>query len=115
MIAVINNVVVMNNATASYIYNYFLTTETLVYWLISAGIATISGLNTDFRADWGLITFEEENCFLRKYLRFPKAFYYVVMSFNVLLILGWVLTISNNTADGLGINMIYFLMILSYV
>lgn len=56
MNSVVNNIFVINNVTASFIYSYFLTTGTLVYWIVSAGVATISGLIAEFRSDWGLIT-----------------------------------------------------------
>jgi len=38
-----------------------------------------------------------------------------MIGIDALLILGWTLTISNNLAAQFGLNMVYFLMILSYV
>jgi hypothetical protein len=58
MLAVIANICILNNTTASYVYSAFLNTGTLVYWIISAIIATVVGLNGDFKSDWGLISFE---------------------------------------------------------
>ena len=48
-----------NNVLSSYLYNTYLSTGLLIYWIISAIIATFAGLNADVRADFGLISFDK--------------------------------------------------------
>lgn len=106
----------MNTVITSYFYNANPSNDSLFhYWLVSAAFSTIAGIQADLRADWGLISFDEEDCILRKHKYFPRATYFIVSAIDIVLNVGWVLTISNNTANDIGINAVYFLMILSYV
>lgn len=41
--------------------------------------------------------------------------YCILIPVDIVLNIGWVLTISNNLSENVGINTVYFLMILSYV
>jgi hypothetical protein len=104
-----------NNVLSSFLYNSYLSTGLLVYWIISAIIATFAGLNADVRADFGLISFDEEDCLLRKYKRFPRATYFIVVVIDFFLNVGWVFSVSNNLSFADSINPIYFLMVLSYI
>lgn len=104
-----------NNVLSSYLYNTYLSTGLLVYWIISAIIATFAGLNADIRADFGLISFDEEDCLLRKYKRFSRATYFIVVVIDFFLNIGWVFSVSNNLSFADSINPIYFLMVLSYI
>jgi len=51
----INSLFVLNTATAAFVYNRSLDSRLQIYWICSVILSTIVGLNTDFRADWGLI------------------------------------------------------------
>lgn len=104
-----------NNVLSSFLYNIYLSTGLLVYWIISAIIATFAGLNADIRADFGLISFDKEDCILRKYKRFPRATYFIVAIIDFFLNVGWVFSVSNNLSFADSINPIYFLMVLSYI
>lgn len=58
--AAINAICNMNTMISSYLYNAYSTTQGfLVYWILSAIASTLTGLNTDYRTDWGLISFDE--------------------------------------------------------
>lgn len=105
----------LNNVLSSFLYNTYLSTGLLVYWIISAIIATFAGLNADIRADFGLISFDKEDCLLRKYKRFPRATYFIVVVIDFFLNIGWVFSVSNNLSFADSINPIYFLMVLSYL
>lgn len=48
----------MNTAISAFCYSTFLTNQLWVYWAISASLSTCTGCNADFRADWGLISFD---------------------------------------------------------
>jgi hypothetical protein len=104
-----------NTVVSSYLYNIHLTKELQIYWLVSAALSTIASIQGDLRANWGFISFDEEDCLLRKFKVFPRAVYFIASGLDMLLNVGWVLTISNNLAANMGINMVYFLMILSYI
>lgn len=105
----------LNTVISAFLYGLYLTDGLLTYWLVSAALSTLAGIQADLRADWGLISFDREDCILRKYKTLPRGVYFMVAVVDIVLNIGWVLTISNNTASGLGIDMVYFLMILSYV
>jgi hypothetical protein len=105
----------MNTVISSYLYNIYLTDKFLTYWIVSAGLSTIASIHADLRADWGLISCDKEDPILRRYKYFPRATYFIASVINMILNIGWVLTISNNTADNIGVNPVYFLMILSYI
>lgn len=105
----------MNTVISSFLYNTYLTNELKTYWIVSAIFSTIAGIQADLRADWGLISFDKEDCILRKYKMFPRATYFIVSAIDIVLNIGWVLTLSNSTADDIGLNPVYFLMILAYV
>lgn len=104
-----------NNVLSSYLYNTYLSDGLLIYWIISAIIATFAGLNADIRADFGLISFDKEDCLLRKYKRFPRPTYFIVVVIDFFLNIGWVFSVSNNLSFADSINPIYFLMVLSYI
>jgi hypothetical protein len=58
-------------AFASYLYGSNPSTRLLIYWIISAAVSTITGIHADFKADWGMLSFDsDEDCFLRKNLLF---------------------------------------------
>jgi hypothetical protein len=105
----------MNTVVSAFIYGIYLRDGLLVYWLISAALSTLAGIQADLRADWGFISFDPEDCILRRYKTLPRSVYFTVAGVDIVLNVGWVLTVSNNTASGLGIDMVYFLMILSYI
>lgn len=105
----------LNAVISAFLYGHFLSEGLLTYWLVSAALSTLTGIQADLRADWGLISFDSEDCILRKYKTLPRSVYFAVAAVDIVLNVGWVLTVSNNTASGLGIDMVYFLMILSYI
>jgi hypothetical protein len=43
----------MNTVISSYFYNLYLTAELQKYWIISAALSTLAGIQADLRADWG--------------------------------------------------------------
>lgn len=43
----------MNTVISSYFYGHYLTEELRIYWIISAVMSTIAGIQADLRADWG--------------------------------------------------------------
>jgi hypothetical protein len=105
----------MNTVVSAFLYSASLSDGLFRYWVVSAVLSTLAGIQADLRADWGLLSFDAEDCLLRRYKGFPRSVYFLVAGVDVVLNVGWVLTISNNTASDVGINMVYFLMILSYV
>lgn len=105
----------MNNVISSFVYNTYLYKGLLTYWIISAIMATIAGINSDIRAIWGLISFDSEDCILRKTKTMPRSVYFAAMIADVILSVGWVFTVSNNLSFSDSVNPIYFLMILSYI
>ncbi len=78
-------------------------------------MSTIAGIQADFRADWGIISFDKEDCILRKYKLFERKVYYIVGVIDIILNIGWILTISNDLSTSFGLNPVYFLMILAYI
>lgn len=104
----------MNTVISSYFYNLYPTEDLRVYWLISAALSTIFGIQADLRADWGFFWIDK-GFTLRRFLGFPRITYYILIPVDIVLNIGWVLTISNNLSENVGINTVYFLMILSYV
>lgn len=78
-------------------------------------MSTIAGIQADFRADWGIISFDKEDCILRKYKLFERKVYYIVGVIDIILNIGWILTISNDLSNSFGLNPVYFLMILAYI
>ena len=83
--------------------------------MVSTGVSTLTAIHTDTRADWGLILQQDEDPWLRKNLTLPRKSYWVIIVVNIILNLAWVLTISNNFALDMGIDPLYFLMIITYV
>jgi hypothetical protein len=67
------------------------------------------------RADWGFFSYDKEDWILRKYKKYPRKVYFIVAFLDIILNIGWALTISNNLATNIGMNPIYYLMILAYV
>lgn len=55
----------LNSVLSSLIYNIYLFKGLFIYWIISATIATIAGINADIRAHWALISFSNEDFMLR--------------------------------------------------
>ena len=105
----------MNAVIASYLFGTYETRELLIYWIFSAAIATLAGINADFRADWGIFSFDEEDCLLRKYLFFKRKTYLVWGIVDAVLSIGWILTISNALRAFLSLNVLYFFMVLTYI
>lgn len=66
----------------------------LTYWIENASISTITFTNADLRVNWGLITFDEEDCFLRKHKIFKRHVYFICAGIDLILNVGWALTIS---------------------
>lgn len=104
----------MNTVISSYFYNLYPTEDLRIYWLISAALSTIFGIQADLRADWGFFWIDKGFA-LRRFLGFPRITYFILIPVDIVLNIGWVLTISNNLSENVGINTVYFLMILSYV
>jgi hypothetical protein len=48
-----------NTVLSSYLYNIYLTEGLQNYWLVSVALSTLAGIQADFRADWGIISFDE--------------------------------------------------------
>jgi hypothetical protein len=105
----------INTVISSYLYTIYLTNDLLIYWIVSTALSTLAGIQADFRADWGLFGIDKEDMILRKYIYFPRSSYFVMGAINIVLKIGWILTISNNTANNIGVNPVYFLMVLSYI
>lgn len=115
LIGLIAVVFSFNNVLSSFLYNIYLTDGLFAYWIVSAILATFAGLNADIRADFGLVSFDEEDCLLRKYKRFPRVTYFILVIIDFFLNIGWVFSVSNNLSFADSINPIYFLMVLSYI
>jgi len=49
----------INTVIASYIYGTYDTQQLMIYWIFSATIGTLANINADFRADWGILTFDK--------------------------------------------------------
>ena len=113
--ALTHNVLAIFTVTASLLYNIYLTDSLEVFWLFFAIFTTLTGIHTDFRADWGLILQDEGDPCLRGSLSMPRWVYPVVMSVDIVFNVAWVLTISNNIALSARIDPVYFLMIISYI
>ena len=73
------------------------------------------GANADLRADWGFVSYDKEDWLFRKYKKYPRKIYFMLAGLDIILNIGWALTISNNLASNIGLNPIYYLMILAYV
>lgn len=87
----------------------------LNFWIVVGSFATLARTNAEVRADWGLISFDEEDCLLRKHKQFRNIVYYVAMIANPIFDVAWVLTISNNVEAPLKINILYFFLLLSCI
>lgn len=100
---------------ASFCHGIYGTQQTLTFWIVIGLMATITRTNSEIRADWGMFSFSEESCFLRPNRTFRDSAYIICMILVPILDVAWVLTISNNTAPFLGINVLYFFLMLSYI
>lgn len=78
-------------------------------------MSTIAGIQADLRADWGFISFDKEDWILRKYKLFERRTYFIVTVIDIILNVGWILTISNDLSSNIGLSPVYFLMILAYI
>jgi hypothetical protein len=105
----------INTVVASYLYGTYDTPSLMVYWIFSAAIGTLANINADFRADWGILSFAEEDCLLKKYTYFSRKTFLVWGIIDAFLNVVWVLTISNALRAFLQINVLYFFMILAYI
>jgi hypothetical protein len=104
-----------NTITASYLYGTRGTDSMLVYFIISAIFSTMAGINADYRADWGILSLDEEDCLLRRFRYFNRKTYLFWAIVDAILNVAWVLTISNNIRAFLNINVLYFFMLLQYI
>lgn len=86
----------------------------LNFWIAVGSIATVARTHAEIRADWGLISLDQEDCLLRKNKRFSNIAYYLAMIATPILDVAWVLTISNN-AEAVKINVLYFFLLLSCI
>jgi hypothetical protein len=104
-----------NTVISAFLYNKYSTDQLFHYWIASACISTITGTNADLRADWGVISLDKEDCLLRKYKYFPRGVYFFCAGLDLLLNVGWALTISNNIANFFSIWVLYFFMLLTNI
>lgn len=102
-------------AFASYLYGSNPSSQLLTYWIVSAAISTITGIHADFKADWGMLSFDGEDCFLRKNLHYKRSTFYFWCVVDAILNVTWVLTVSNALNAFLNINVLYFFMIVQFL
>ena len=84
----------INTVVSSYLYGTYKTQPLLNYWIVSATFSTIIGTNADLRADWGIISFDKEDCLLRRHKMFQRWVYFLCAGLDLLLNIAWALTIS---------------------
>lgn len=84
----------LNTVVSSYLYGAYKSSQLMTYWIMSATISTLTGTNADLRADWGIISLDEEDCLLRKYKMFKRWVYFLCAVIDLLLNVVWALTIS---------------------
>ena len=107
-----------NGVTSSFVYGSGDNSESIgvvVYFYISMVVMTLFFIQADFRADWGIIGFDDEDCLLRKYIHFQRKTFLIWCIIDAILNIAWVLTISNNMRAFLNLNVLYFFMVLAYV
>jgi hypothetical protein len=102
-----------NTMISSFLYGTYGTSNYLYYWIVSACLSTLTGTNADLRADWGIISLDEEDCLLRKYKMFPRGVYFFCAFIDLILNIGWALTISSDIAAFFGINVLYFFILVT--
>lgn len=74
-----------------------------VPWLFISAVSTIYCYYLDLRNGWMLLEPQSKHCLLRKYLTFlPATNYYIIIIFNFLLRLSWMITISPAIVSSLG-------------
>lgn len=87
----------------------------LIYWIVSAAIATYTGVQADYKADWGIISFDEEDCLLRKNIHYKRSTFFFWAIVDAILNVAWVLTVSNTMNAFLKINVLYFFMVITFI
>lgn len=78
----------------------------LIYvWLTVAIINTIYAYSWDIKVDWGFLSKNTYHKFLRSNLSYPNiSFYYISILVNLILRLGWTVTLAPNLVDKLVLN-----------
>jgi hypothetical protein len=103
----------INTFVSSYIYSIY-GKEWIIYYVISITISTISGLNADYRADWGLISLNKGDWFLRDKKLFQNKIYYIFMAIDILLSILWTVSILSYYNEEINKIFIYWVFIFSY-
>lgn len=103
-------------STASIFYRLRLFSGALGLWLTFVIISTLWSWYVDLRGDWGLLNHQTKTL-LRQKLLFPKAkyLYYFMGVFDLILRIGWVLTISPFVINSTDIWPLLFTMIVSFI
>lgn len=57
LLTVYSVIATINSVISSYVYNTLLYDGLFIYWIISSVVATLVGLNTEYKGNWGLLSF----------------------------------------------------------
>jgi hypothetical protein len=107
------NILMLNTVISLYIYTVN-GKDWIYYYIISAVISTIAGLNADYHTYWGLLSLSKADYFLREKKLFKSRIYYIFMIVLLLLSILWTISFLSNFIQEINKFYIYLIFIISY-